>query len=172
MSAASLIAVVIALACAAYAGPATAQTAKPHPQTAKPNSPSGTFVAVLEGGYAVPAVETSAGGTAELTWNGKALHYRLRVDGIDDITGAFVHIGRAGEEAPAVADLFDGFKPGPASGVLAEGTLSSARLHGTTQSRLLHALREDNAYVTVHTRKHPSGEIRGQLRAQPTVAHR
>jgi len=79
---------------------------------------------------------------------------------------------RAGEEAPAVADLFDGYREGPLSGMLAEGTLTATRVHGTTMARLLRALRQDDAYVTVHTRTHPDGEIRGQLRAQPTVAHR
>jgi len=56
--------------------------------------------------------------------------------------------------------------------MLAEGTLTRTRVHGTTMARLLRALRQDDAYVTVHTRTHPDGEIRGQLRAQPTVAHR
>ena len=168
MSTASLTAALVAVVCAVAApGPAPAQAAR----TAKPAS-SGTFVAVLEGGYAVPPTMTRASGTTELTWTGRELRFRVRVDGINDVTGAFVHIGRAGQEEPAVADLFDGLKAGPVSGVLAEGTLGLSRLHGTTMARLLRALREDDAYVTVHTLTHPAGEIRGELRTQPVVAHR
>jgi hypothetical protein len=37
---------------------------------------------------------------------------------------------------------------------------------------LLRALRENEVYVTVHTRAHPGGELRGQLRLQPVVASR
>lgn len=171
MSTASLAAALVALCCAVPVAPAAAQTAKQKPVT--PTAPTtGSYVAVLEGAYAVPPAETRAGGTAELTWTGKQLRYELRVDGISDVTGAFVHIGRAGQEAPAVADLFDGYKAGSVSGVLAQGTLTATHIHGTTMARLLRALREDNAYVTVHTPTHPDGEIRGQLRMQPTVAHR
>lgn len=170
MSTASLSAALVALCCAVPAVCA-AQTAKQKPVT--PTRPTtGSYVAVLEGAYAVPPADTRASGTAELTWTGKQLRYQLRVDGISDVTGAFVHIGRAGQEAPAVADLFDGYKAGPVSGVLAQGTLSATHIHGTTKARLLRALREDNAYVTVHTPTHPDGEMRGQLRMQPTVAHR
>jgi CHRD domain len=167
MSTTSLSAALIALCCAV---PAAAQTAK-KPATHAATS-GGVYVAVLEGGYAVPPAETQANGTAELTWTGKELRYHVRVDDIKDVTGAFIHIGRAGEEAPAVADLFDGYREGPLSGTLAEGTLTRTRVHGTTMARLLRALRQDDAYVTVHTRTHPDCEIRGQLRAQPTVAHR
>ena len=58
------------------------------------------------------------------------------------------------------------------SGVLARGTLERTALHGATLHQLVRALRQDNAYVTVHTRAHPGGEIRGQLRIQPVVASR
>lgn len=131
-----------------------------------------TFVAVMSGAYAVPAVETHATGTAELTLTGSRLQYRVSVDSIRDITGAYLHIGRAGEEAPAVADLFDGVKAGPVSGVLASGTLGARDLHETTLPRLIRALKNDQVYVTVHTLGHPGSELRGQLRIQPVVANR
>jgi CHRD domain len=130
------------------------------------------FVAVLNGGYEVPAVTTAATGTVELTWTGRALRYQVHVDSISDVTGAYIHIGPAGQTEPAVADLFSGLKSGPVSGLLASGTLGKAQLHGTTMPRLLDALQHDNAYVTVHTQAHQGGEIRGQLRRQPRVALR
>ena len=165
MRTAPLTALVAGLAIGA---PATAQTPR---QPTRSSSPE-TFVAVLTGAYAVPEVDTRATGTAELRLIGSRLHYQLHVDSLRDVTGAYVHIGRAGETAPAVADLFNGVKPGPVSGLLARGTLERTALHGATLHRLVRALQQDNAYVTVHTRAHPGGEIRGQLRIQPVVASR
>ena len=163
----------LALACLAGGAPLAAQTAARTASTpeTKPR-PGQVFVAVLEGAYEVPPIETHATGTAELTWTGTALHYQVHVDSISDIAGAYVHIGRAGSDAPAVADLFDGVKAGPVSGLLASGTLTKAQLHETTMARLLRALRDDHAYITVHTLALRGGELRGQLRAQPIVASR
>jgi hypothetical protein len=129
-------------------------------------------VAVLSGGYAVPAVETHASGTAELTLVGSQLHYQIHVDSTRDATGAYLHIGRAGQREAAVADLLKVAKPGPVAGLLASGTLRSADLHQTTMQRLIDALRKNDAYITVHTLSHPDGEMRGELRMQPTVATR
>jgi hypothetical protein len=131
-----------------------------------------TFVAVLSGAYEVPAVETPATGTAELTLVGSRLRYRVNVASLNDVTGVYIHIGRAGEERPAVADLLEGPEVVPVSGLAASGTLRTRDLHGTTMRKLLRALRADDAYVTVHTREHSGGELRGQLRIQPLVASR
>jgi hypothetical protein len=151
-------------------GPAAAQT--PNKPTTHRSTASETFVAVLSGAYAVPEVETRVTGTAELRLVGPRVHYQLHVDSLRDVTGAYIHIGHAGDTTPAVADLFEGVKPGPVSGVLARGTLEQTALHGTTLHQLVQALQQDDAYVTVHTRAHPAGEIRGQLRIQPVVANR
>ena len=164
----------IALACLVGGAPLAAQTAArtaAHALQPRPGSER-VFVAVLEGAYEVPPVETNATGTAELTWTGTELRYQVHVDSISDVAGAYLHIGRAGSDAPAVADLFDGVKAGPVSGLLARGTLTKAQLHETTMARLLRALRDDNVYVTVHTLALRSGELRGQLRVQPIVASR
>jgi hypothetical protein len=71
-----------------------------------------------------------------------------------------------------VADLFDGMKAGPVSGLLASGTLRPTDVHGTTMWKLSRALRNNDAYVTVHTMTHREGALRGQLRIQPVVANR
>jgi hypothetical protein len=169
--------VVLAAAVAGVAGfvPAAAQVpARPAAHRPAPEHVAAreVFVAVLSGGYEVPPVETRATGAAELTATGSAVHYRVDVDSLRDVTGVYLHIGRAGEEAPAVADLAEGVTPGPVSGVVARGTLRPADLHETTMRQLLRALRENEVYVTVHTRAHPGGELRGQLRLQPVVASR
>lgn len=171
---------ITALAGLASVAPCAAQTpAKPTPQKPIAHQPEtrtskgrAIFVAVLSGAYEVPAVETHATGTAELTLVGSGLHYRLDVDSIRDVTGAYIHIGRAGERAPAVADLFNGVKAGPVSGILSSGALEMAALHGTTLHQLLRTLEHDDAYITIHTLAHPGGELRGQVRVQPAVASR
>jgi hypothetical protein len=163
-----------ALACLVSAAPIAAQTlgrSAARTPDSKPRSAE-VFVAVLEGAYAVPPVDTHATGTAELRWTGTELQYRVDVDSISDVTGAFIHIGHVGATAPAVADLFDGRKAGPVSGLLASGTLRRSALHGTTLHRLVRALRDHDAYVTVHMLAHPGGELRGRLRIQPVVASR
>jgi CHRD domain len=160
--------------------PAAAQSAKqpPHVQpiahkSATPtHSSRETLVAVLSGGYAIPAVETPATGTVEITLVASRPRYRVDVDSISDVTGAYLHIGRGNQVTPAVADLFDGVKAGPVSGLLASGTLRAADLHETTMRRLIRALQNNDVYVTVHTRSHPATELRGQLRLQPTMASR
>src|SRR5579884_380629 len=177
----------LAVAAAGLAGlvPAAAQApdrpAAHRPAPAAPPPPAAAarhaaarevFVAVLSGGYEVPPVETRATGAAELTVTGRALRYRVDVDSLRDVTGVYLHIGRAGEEAPAVADLAEGVKAGPVSGVVAQGTLGPAALRETTLRQLLQALRKNEVYVTVHTLAHPGGELRGQLRLQPIVASR
>ena len=156
----------LALAGLVLAAPAAAQT------RGEPRPGHETFVAVLSGGYEVPAVETHATVTAELTWTGNELRYQVRVDSISDVAGAYLHIGRASAVAPAVADLFDGVKAGAVSGLLARGTLTASQLHGKSMARLLRALRNDDVYVTVHTLALRGGELRGQVRAQPIMANR
>lgn len=132
-----------------------------------------TFVAVMNGGYEVPAVATPATGTAELKLEGSRLRYTLQVRDIRDVTGAYLHIGRAGEDRPVVAALFEGLRSGSASGLLASGTLGARDLHHeVTWAQLVQALRNDEVYVTVHTVKDPAGEIRGELRVQPAVSSR
>jgi hypothetical protein len=105
----------------------------------KPAPSREVFVAVLSGAYAVPAVESPATGTVELTLVGSRLHYRIHVDSLGSPTGAFIHIGRAGAEHAAVADLFEGVRAGQVSGLLASGTLRPPDVHGTTMGKLIRA---------------------------------
>jgi CHRD domain len=162
-----------ALAGLVLVGPLFAQATPAHaPKPKATVAKRETFVAVLSGGYEVPPLETAATGTAELTLVGSRLRYDIHVDSLSNVTGAYIHIGRPGEDQPVVADLVEGLKPGPASGLLASGSLRAADLHMTTMAKLLRALRHDDAYITVHTTAHPGGELRGQLRIQPVVASR
>lgn len=144
--------------------PATAQVARPTPQE--------LFVAVLEGAYDIPPFRTPGTGTVEVTWTGAALRFQVHLDSIRGVTGASLHIGPVGDLTPAVAELFDGVRAGPVSGLLSSGTLTARDLHGTSIDELLQALRDNGAYVTVHALSLGGGALRGQLYREPVVTSR
>ncbi len=133
-----------------------------------------TFTAHLTGDQGVPPVKTEASGEAKfyLKKGGKALHYKLKVKNLTDVTMAHIHLGSASENGPVAVWLYPAgpppvVKPGRFSGVLAKGTITEKDLMDTLKGKPLSALIEDieggKAYVNVHTTAHPDGEIRGQI---------
>jgi len=136
---------------------------------------SPVFTASLSGAEEVPAVDTLARGQAvfRLDRSGDALHYRLIVANIEDVTMAHIHLAAAGVNGPAAVWLYPASPPaqlieGRYSGVLAEGVITvdnlSGPLAGASLEDLLDHLRDGNAYVNVHTLQFPAGEVRGQIR--------
>jgi hypothetical protein len=131
---------------------------------------NGTFTAHLTGANEVPPVETKARGQTVfmLSPDGTALHYRLVVANIQDITAAHIHLAPAGVNGPVVAFLFMGPAPGRTNGNLAQGTITAADLigplAGMEMEDLLKEIESGNTYVNVHTLVNPAGEVRGQIR--------
>lgn len=122
----------------------------------------------LSGENEVPPVETNAQGQAtfQLNKSGTAPRYKLIVANIEDVVAAHIHCAPAGSNGPIGVTLFSG----PAtseSGILAEGTITEPDdLNGCGWEALddaLEAIRNDEAYVNVHTVENPPGEIRGQI---------
>lgn len=137
-------------------------------QTAAPaaNAParSPRFVATLSGANEVPAVTTSASGTATLTQTSDStLDFTITLDSIQNVTMAHLHKGAPGQDGPPVVDLFKGAFSG--SGTLVSGTINASDLQGMTMSAFVAAIRGDSIYVNVHTKGHPAGELRGQVMA-------
>lgn len=134
------------------------------------SSTATTFRAILSGAEEVPPVATAATGEATFTLSpdGMSLAFVLSVSNITDVTASHIHLAPAGASGPVVVPLFAGPKPGTFSGVLAQGTITSANLVGLLLGKPLSALVAEinagNAYVNVHTTTHPAGEIRGQIR--------
>jgi hypothetical protein len=141
------------------------------------------FVTHLDGGQEVPVRETQATGQAIFRLNKEetAIEYRLIVANIENVTASHIHLAVAGVNGDVVAFLAGNFPPagGQFSGVLAEGTITSANLvgplAGMSLSVLVAAMRDGGAYVNVHTNDavappntgpgdFPGGEIRGQIR--------
>ena len=130
-----------------------------------------TFKVGLSGKEVVPAVETRTAGEADFTLSadGKELAYTLVILDIEDVTAAHIHAGKMGIEGPPVAGLFGGpKKAGMFSGTLAEGTITDKNLvgplAGKTVGDLMTMIKNGEAYVNVHTPKHPGGEVRGQIK--------
>ena len=127
------------------------------------------FVATLSGASSRPTpITTTATGTAEFTYVADlaTLFYRIDVGSIDSVTLAHIHApADTGSNAGVVLNLFLGPTKGPGfSGTLAQGVGGDLGAPaGMTLDSLLVLLRNGHAYVNVHTRAHPAGEIRGQL---------
>ncbi len=121
----------------------------------------------LIAGRETPPVTNAPGAngvfTATLTLSGSkgALTWKLT---FRNLTGpalaAHVHLGAPGKPGPVVIPLCGPCHSG-AHGVFA-GSLSG-------NSALVKALLHGGAYANVHTKKHPNGEIRGQIRVTGTT---
>ena len=128
----------------------------------------------IEGGQAVPPVDSDATGRAKFQLNGDGtMSIELKVSHIAGVTQAHVHLGARGENGPPVAFLF-GPNPG---GVSVRGTkkigaaaltdadvipLAAFDFYGTVAA-LADRMLAGTAYVNVHTLANPPGEIRGQI---------
>jgi hypothetical protein len=150
-----------------------------------------TFTADVSGSPEVPARDTPATGEAifNLSQNGTELRYELRVDDIQDVVAAHLHLAPVGSNGGIVVHLYRGLAPagsttndgrGRTQGVLAKGTVTEANLIGALagleMSDLIDAIEAGNIYVNIHTNdldpstpdntgpgNFPGGEIRGQV---------
>lgn len=107
-----------------------------------------------------------------LSEDGSALHYRLEVHHIEDITMAHLHLGRPGEIGSPVAWLYPAgpppeLIPGLFKGILARGTITGddfvGPLRGKPLSSLIAEIRAGNVYVNIHTQTYARGEICGPV---------
>ena len=134
-----------------------------------------TFVAPASGEQEVPPNDSRARGQAvfQLDADGTALHYRLIVANLHDVTMAHIHLAPVGVNGSVVVWLYpDGpppqLIPGRSSGVLAAGTITASDLvgplAGMSVADLVDEMRVGNTYVNIHTSAFPAGEVRGQIR--------
>ena len=125
------------------------------------------FTSALSGANEVPAVTTTAAGTATISLVGPTLLYRIDVTDITDVTGVHIH-------GPAAAGVNTGIlvnlcgrgsapacETGTVNGVLASGATTS--VSSISFDSLVVLLRNGNTYVNVHTTVNGGGELRGQI---------
>ena len=137
------------------------------------------FSAYLNGSAVVPPVKTEAIGGArfDFTPDGKSMRFNLSAQKLGNATAVHIHLGAAGKEGPPVVTLYP-FGPsqqvqeGKLPGILARGMITAANLEGSLKGKplsdLLKEIQSGNAYVQVHTKPYPNGELRGQLTRRPT----
>src|SRR5437870_3791271 len=105
------------------------------------------FIARFAGNQEVPPRPSGALGIATFDWDGTALHYRLSVSHIRNVTLAQLNLGAPGHVGPTVATLFGPVDPrgGAHFGPLASGRLTGASLSGPFEGlpieRLIAAMR-------------------------------
>lgn len=130
---------------------------------------SRTFKTRLAGAQEAPVpVVTDATGRAVFVLDKSCteLKYVVTARGLDDITGAHIHLGAPGVAGPIIVSLVPGFT-GRTTGLISKGTITSADLvgplAGMTFQDLVDEIMAGNTYVNVHSTAFPAGEIRGQL---------
>lgn len=108
------------------------------------------YMATLNGAAEVPAVDTTATGTATFELKDGKLWYTIEVKDLSGaITGAHIHMGEAGKAGDVVTAItFDGMK--------AVGSW-------TPTAQQIKDLDAKMLYVNVHTDKNKDGEVRGQI---------
>jgi hypothetical protein len=141
-------AIILAAACGGSSGPAT------------------NFSATLSGANEVPAITSTATGTATFTLSGTTVNYTVTYSGLSGPpTASHMHVGAAGA-AGGVVVPFSGL-PTTASGTFT-GSFTQADIKPQTTpvintlDDLLVQLRAGNTYTNIHTTANPGGEIRGQ----------
>jgi len=116
--------------------------------------------------------QASGKATFALNKEGTVLHYKVTVSNAVDINMAHIHLAPPGKDGPVAAWLYPSgpppaLKEGKFEGTLAEGDIKAESLQGDLKSKPLSALVEKieagEAYVNVHTKGKPAGEIRGQM---------
>jgi len=117
--------------------------------------------------------DSSAETYFRLGTNATFLEYTLKVNNIENITMAHIHLGIPGDINSPVVWLYPPSPPpkpipGPFSGVLAEGVITDddliGPLRGKPLSALIEHMRKDHTFVNIHTEDHPQGSICGEVR--------
>ena len=123
------------------------------------------FQATLTGGAEVPAVTTTATGSALVEFTTTGLNYTVNVTGIQNVTLAHIHgPATTGQNAGVILNL----NPNTSitTGVLASGTATQTNSQTVSMDSLKALIRAGLTYVNVHNTANQGGHIRGQLTAQ------
>jgi hypothetical protein len=122
------------------------------------------FTASLSGDQEVPPITSTAKGWAWFKPMGETVWYKVNATGVDKVTMAHIHGGKAGENGDPIAMLQTS---GPINGTLAQGNITSSDLMGSLAGKsisdLVSKMQTGETYVNVHTEANPNGEIRGQI---------
>jgi hypothetical protein len=138
--------------------------------------------ATLLGYEEVPAVSSTGDGEfrARVLNNESEIRYELKYSELEgNVQQAHIHFGQHSVNGGIVVFLCSnlgngpaGTQPCPPPPATVTGTLTASDMVGTAAAQgiaagefaeLVEAIRQNKAYVNVHSDKHPGGEIRGQI---------
>jgi hypothetical protein len=130
-----------------------------------------TFSASLSGKEEVPPTESSATGWAKFQTddNGTQVSYWVNITGLNEITGAHIHNGSAGQNGDVVVSLSgpESAENGDNSTLSLKGNITKDDLQGPLEgkelSEMVSLMSDGTVYVNVHTDEFQDGAIRGQI---------
>jgi hypothetical protein len=127
------------------------------------------FRAKLDGKYEVPPVNSTAEGVAIFKVKDNTINSKINITGIKDVSGAYIHNGKKGENGDPIVDLLKtGDKNNTPGGVTIERNFNASDFEGSMKVKALSDLKSamgtNGTYVNIHTSDHPDGEIRGQIK--------
>jgi CHRD domain len=130
-----------------------------------------TFSASLSGNDEVPPIQSIATGLAKFVTddNGTQVSYWVNITGLNEITGAHIHNGSAGQNGDVVVSLSgpESAENGQSAIISLKGNITSDKLQGPLEgnelSELVGLMSDGTVYVNVHTAEFQDGAIRGQI---------
>jgi hypothetical protein len=147
------------------AAPATDQAAEAEMEMEAP--PMQAYMVAMNGAAERPdPVETKAMGETSLIVFGDSIQYAVNALDITGITGVHIHKGgpeEAGGVIISLATSDEGMDPNNGSVVTGTITREDALGQDVTFDQLKELLVSGMAYVNIHTKAHPAGEIRGAV---------
>jgi hypothetical protein len=127
---------------------------------------SSKYKATLNGKQEKPTSDSKATGSATFTVasNGKSIKYTLKASKLSGSPqAAHVHFGKPGVAGPVVVNICAKPCKLPKSGTLTSKQFAKAP--GVANfAAAVKAVKNGQAYVNIHTKKYPAGEIRGQIK--------
>lgn len=116
------------------------------------------YTASLSGAQEVPANGSKATGTATITVTGKKLCYVITAKNLGGVPqAAHIHSAKKGKSGAVYVALFAAPK------ALKKGKVAGCVTTTSTKLKAI-AAKPSAYYANLHTKKHPSGAMRGQLK--------
>lgn len=127
------------------------------------------YRAKLDGDNEIPPVNSTAEGVINFKTKDSSMSWKMNITGITDATGAHIQKGRNDTNGGIIVDLLKVSKhSNTATGMIMRGNITDSSLTGTMKDKTLAdlktAMANGDTYVNVHTKDHPNGEIRGQIK--------
>jgi len=129
------------------------------------------LTSTMSGDNQIQPVKTNVVGIMSITipQNETEIEYKVNITGTSNISTAYIHLGKNGENGNEVVDLLNDSKINKleGSGITIRGEIFENELMGPLKGKplvdLILAMTDGQSYVNISTPSHPKGEIRGQI---------